>query len=368
MKGPLMQSKSPPKRAFTLIELLVVIAIIAVLIALLLTAVQQAREAARRTQCKNNLKQLGLACHNYHDTFGQFPMNWYNGDNPNQGDPHNPAYKNGSWSWVVMSLPYFDQGPMYNAIATYFPVANGNPPATGMGWVTPLNGARTPRDMAKTVLPGLVCPSNPQDPKRDNQIIEPDNGGWNGPYADSAGGLDYVGNMGHIWGGWHDCGNVPDFPSADGRFVKGSAGTPWISERWNNDNPNINGVFMYRGSRKMSQIVDGTTNTVLLYESHHWRGGNPATDGGNFYAAQDVANWASALGATGSMRNPINNRNPAWQYGNGDIRNFGPQSQHVGGCHVVLCDGSVRFLSENIDNSTRYNLANCRDNNVVGEW
>jgi len=369
-----MKSSPPVRRAltlraFTLIELLVVIAIIAVLIALLLPAVQQAREAARRTQCKNNLKQLGLACHNYHDVANQFPMNWYNGQNTQQGDPNNPNYVNGSWPWTVMALPYMDGAPLYNQIAQYFPIANGQPPNTGMGWNTPLNATTpAPRQLAKKVIAAFICPSNPQEPMRLNQIIEPDNGGWSAPYADIAGGLDYVGNLGHIWGGWHDDGNVPDFPSPDGRFVKGSAGTPWISERWNNDNPNINGVFMYRGSRRISQITDGTSNTVLLYESHHWRGGNPATDGANFYNAQDAANWASAIAATGAMRNPINNRNAAWNYGNGDIRNFHPSSSHVGGCHVLLCDGSVRFVTENIDNLVRYNIACRADGYPTGDF
>ena len=93
------------RRGFTLIELLVVIAIIAVLIALLLPAVQQAREAARRTQCKNNLKQMGLALHNYHDTYNGFP----NG---------NIASAAGGWgmSWYMRILPYVDQAPVFNKL------------------------------------------------------------------------------------------------------------------------------------------------------------------------------------------------------------------------------------------------------------
>ncbi len=364
-----MHTRQRRSRAFTLIELLVVIAIIAILIALLLPAVQQAREAARRTQCRNNLKQLGLAAHNYHDNFNQFPMNWYNGQNNTQGDPANPSYNNGSFSWVVAALPYMDQAPLYNQISTYFSISSGPVPNCGMGFTTSVGGIPAPRQIAKQVLGNLICPSNDQPTSRTGQIIEPDNGGWNAPYADTAGGLDYVGNMGHIWSGWHDCDRVPDFPSADGRFVKGSAGTPWISERWNNDNPNINGVFFFRGSRKIGQIVDGTSNTVMFFESMHWRGGDGANANYNFnYNHQDVANWACALGATAPMRHPINNRNPLWQYGDGDVRNWGPSSRHVGGCHVTLCDGSVRFVSENIDHLVRYNIACAKDNNAVGDF
>lgn len=376
MRSILPRCRRISLRAFTLIELLVVIAIIAVLIALLLPAVQQAREAARRSQCKNNLKQLGLACHNYHDVAGQFPMNWYNGQNEQQGDPNNPPYVNGSWPWTVMAFPYMDQAPLYNAIAVYFNVASGQSPNCGMGWNTPFNGTTPPRQLAKKVIQTFICPSNPQEPLRLGQIIEPDNGGWNAPFDDTAGGLDYVGNLGHMWSGWHDNGNLPDFPSPDGRFVRGNSGTPWASERWNNDNPVINGVFMYRGSRKISQITDGTSNTVMLYETHHWRGGCLNTtgacggnvDGSNFYNQQDASSWASAIAATGTMRTVINNRNPNWQYGNGDIRNFHPSSSHVGGTHVLLCDGSVRFVSETIDNLVRYNIAVRNDSNPVGDF
>src|SRR4051812_30971338 len=101
-------------RAFTLIELLVVIAIIAILIALLLPAVQQAREAARRTQCRNNLKQMGLALHNYHDTYRLFPASYYR-DWPHNSST-NPTAGRPGWGWAVMLLPYMDQGPLFNAL------------------------------------------------------------------------------------------------------------------------------------------------------------------------------------------------------------------------------------------------------------
>ena len=351
------------RRAFTLIELLVVIAIIAVLIALLLPAVQQAREAARRSQCKNNLKQLGLACHNYHDTFNQFPMNWYNGNCQNENDPANPRYNNGSYPWTVMALPYMDQMPLYNQISAYFSIAR-TLPNTGMGNTVALPGQQSPRDLAKTVIPTFICPSNDQTLMRRDQIIEPDNGGWNQPFNSAAGGLDYTGNMGHIWAGWKDCDRVPDFPGA--HFVKGSQGTPWISERWNNDNPNINGVFYFRGSAGIRQVVDGTSTTALIFENMHWRGG----DGAVFsYNHLDFANWASALGAISPLRHPINNRNPAWQYGEGDSRNSsGASSRHTGTAQFVMCDGSVKAISENIDHTTRYRLSVKNDAQPIGEF
>ena len=124
-----------PKRGFTLIELLVVIAIIAVLIALLLPAVQQAREAARRSQCKNNLKQLGLALHNYHGTFNVLPAGRYS--------LAGTTYL--GHSTFTMLLPYFDQAPLYNSMNT------------SVGF----NSAPNFGAPSLTILTGLLCPSNP---------------------------------------------------------------------------------------------------------------------------------------------------------------------------------------------------------------
>jgi prepilin-type N-terminal cleavage/methylation domain-containing protein len=102
------------RRGFTLIELLVVIAIIAVLIALLLPAVQQAREAARRTQCKNNMKQLGLAMHNYHDTFRVFPPGWIAVDPATNAQSAHEGIS--GFGWGTMLLPQIDQSPLYNQL------------------------------------------------------------------------------------------------------------------------------------------------------------------------------------------------------------------------------------------------------------
>ena len=344
---------------FTLIELLVVIAIIAVLIALLLPAVQQARESARRTQCKNNLKQLGLAIHNYHDVHGQFPQNFDSAWGLGVGAPNAI-----SWSWLVMSLPYIDQAPLYNLFDfSTFNAAGRNNDWDGSG-ATPAP-VKSPRQLRQRVITAFICPSNDQPALRSGpQVIGyADGNGWGG--SDAA-GTDYVGNMGHVWSGWKDNGNVPDFPSADGRFVKGSnPGTPWVNGDRINEQRNLNGVFFYQGAARISQITDGTSNTIAVFEDMHWKG---ITAGKFNYGAHVDSAWTVANSAINTVRNPINNRNPAWLNGDWDCRTHGWSSRHTGGAHGLLCDGSVRFVSENIDHLVRYNVGVRNDGNTVGEF
>ncbi|MCA9061971.1 MAG: DUF1559 domain-containing protein, partial [Planctomycetaceae bacterium] len=287
------------RRGFTLIELLVVIAIIAILIALLLPAVQQAREAARRTQCKNNLKQLGLAMHNYHDAHNCFPHNhcrWTNAPNYyGTGPDDNPE-----WSWIVMSLPYLEQANMYNQIEFHPTGTNRN--AAGIGTINPT--------LRVKVIPGLLCPSNDMPAVRTGQRF-----GYRSNGSGNAAGTDYVGNMGHIWGGWKDCGAVPDTLVPNNLGVRGSnPGTPWVNGEQINEQVNVNGVFRYTGVVGIRDIVDGTSNTVAVIENYHWRGGNGATFDRGF---NDDTSWMSPLAAIHSMRMPINNRNPAWLQGAG---------------------------------------------------
>ena len=147
MKKPRIShtSHTSQRSGFTLIELLVVIAIIAILIALLLPAVQQAREAARRSTCKNNLKQLGLAIHNFHDVFGEFP---YCVDDGN----YSPSSR--GWSWIAMVLPQIDQAPLYKQIRLP-PKFGGTPIPRTFNDV--VNGIR----VRQNLIPALGCPSDP---------------------------------------------------------------------------------------------------------------------------------------------------------------------------------------------------------------
>jgi len=345
-----VQKKSSVKQGFTLIELLVVIAIIAILIALLLPAVQQAREAARRTQCKNNLKQLGLAMHNYHDVYNVFPHN--------SGRMTNvPSYDQvcAEFSWVFNSLPYLEQANIYNTAQTSFPfgTADRNHNAIGPNLA-----------LRQTVLTAVLCPSNSMPSLRSNP--NPTVGGyrWNGNQP--GGGIDYVGNLGHVWQGWKDCGAVPDFTANGPQFTRGSnPGTPWVDGERANEQVNLNGVFRMSGSWGIRDITDGTSNTVAVFENMHFQGGNGALF--NFNPSSYCV-WISPLAAVHSFRNPINNRNPAWMQGANDLRCESPSSRHTGGIQVTLADGSVRFISENIDNGVRYNIGVRNDNNPVGEF
>ncbi|MBL8810433.1 MAG: DUF1559 domain-containing protein [Planctomycetaceae bacterium] len=340
-------AKQRQLRGFTLIELLVVIAIIAILVALLLPAVQQAREAARRTQCKNNLKQLGLAMHNYHDVFNLFPHN-----HGKLNQVPNVNFQFAEMSWLYMALPYLEQSNLYNAYVTT---------ASTLGTPDRNHNAIGPNAaLRRTVIPGFLCPSNSMASIRTNQV----NGGyrWNG--VSEAAGTDYVGNLGHVWSGWKDCGAVPEFPGT--LFVRGpSPGTPWIDGEQAGEQANFNGVFKQSGSWGIRDIVDGTSNTVAAFENMHYQGGN----GANFnYTVSQYSAWVSPLAAVHNMRNPINNRNPAWLQGANDLRCEAPSSQHTGGIQVVLADGSVKFISENIDHNVRYRIAVRNDNQPVGEF
>jgi len=344
------------RRAFTLIELLVVIAIIAILIALLLPAVQQAREAARRTQCRNNLKQIGLAIHNYHDNFQQFPQN-FDATRDAAGGRTGMAV-----SWVTASLPYFDQAPLFNQVNFSNPFdwtgsAYGSTNRSGMD-------NREAQIVRVTVLPALMCPSNPQPPRRDGAALY-DGGGWNGNSRNMNGArTDYQGNMGYVFTGWKDCG--PDWPSAAGA----AGGAPWVNpEQLHNQNGDnlqrVVGVFWWMGSAGIAHIVDGTSNTVAVFENHSWN------ESKRFAAEPNKTGlWFSPIGAIDSLHKPINFDSAVVAGGNGgdDTRCASWSSVHVGGAHALMADGAVKFVSQNIDQNVQRGIATRAGGEVVSDF
>lgn len=343
------------RRGFTLVELLVVIAIIGILVALLLPAVQAAREAARRMQCSNNLKQLGLACHNYVDTYKTLP---WNNDLGNATAPGNPQSRWNQLSWIVSALPFLEQGPLQDKI--YDP-ANG--------YNSRMNLDNLPNAIREQVVGALICPSNDQPPVRARFRQR---SGYRHGGAITAAATDYSGNLGHIWGGWKDCGAVPEFnnagqagtpdinpagpPEFTRMFDRGQEpGTPWVNGENLSEQQRINGVFRYHGSVKLAEITDGTAYTMMVFEDMHWRGGNQASRPHDRRSTDDAA-WISGFGAINSMRNPINNKKRSWLQGQGDRRCHGWSSNHPGGAQTVMCDGAVRFTVETVNHVVRYKI------------
>ena len=345
MRIPTLKRGSRP--AFTLIELLVVIAIIAILVALLLPAVQSAREAARRSQCKNNLKQLGLALHNYHDSFNVLPANRMsrNGDprgggfqvtggTPHPGTGNAPRYA--TLGWTAMILPYIDQENLYNTIDM-----NGNPGVPAWESIIGNNAPASNVAARRTIIPGLLCPSNPQTPLVRNQSGFADS--WNNGL--DGGRTDYVGSMGFSHSGHRDCPH------------QGFPGQQWGHALYL-DNPPVghsNGVFGWQGSVTLAQIIDGTSNTIGIFENMHWnQKENPSQVKGD-------ALWMSGY-AIHSLKMPINH-DP-----NTDFRCDQWSSLHPGGAHGLLMDGTVRFVSETIDWQVRRAIGTRAGNDEVGEY
>jgi len=311
------------RQGFTLIELLVVIAIIAVLIALLLPAVQQAREAARRTQCKNNLKQMGLAFHNYHDAFNQFaPGNIRVGlDIQNSTTVANFAPS--VWSWASMILPYMDQGNLYNGL---------QPGGNSLSYYLTNNKA-----LATTQLAAFRCPSD-TGPELNPYVISmspnpPAGYGYSSLVPDLSGTMQQIG-LSNYFG------------------VSGTSDslTPPLQRNFYFSNCIATGIMSENSTTGIRDIVDGTSNTLMVGEgSYNYKGS--IWGAGTFLGYSETADTVPAQGAKGGSTN-------IWRIGydgiNATINGVhsgrrGFSSNHTGGCHFLLADGTVRFISENID-------------------
>ncbi len=311
------------RKAFTLIELLVVIAIIAILVALLLPAVQQAREAARRSQCQSNMKQVGIAMHNYLDVHSTFPLNYDGTRNGADRDSH-------AVSWLTLCLPYMDQTALYETLKFDCRIS-------GTAGVDKCLDTPEDRIARRQIIPGLLCPSNPQ-PAIFSGAPWYDGGGWNGNSRNIDGArTDYVGNMGWVWTGWKDCGDTQ------------RNGAPWVNPDLNFDSPGDNllrvgGVFWWRGACKLNQIVDGTSNTLAVVENANWHFSKELPGEPNKQGL-----WFSPMGSITSITGPVNADPAEGPGGNGgdDGRCTNWSSNHVGGAHALMADGGVKFLSQN---------------------
>ena len=357
-----MNSKLRIRRGFTLIELLVVIAIIAVLVSLLLPAVQQAREAARRTQCKNNLKQLGLAMHNYHDTFNVFPPGHVS-DFPATAPWVSPgnltSSEVGCWTWGTMLLPSLEQGNLYNIFAP--------------GSQKPQNAAATPAGLAalQTPLSVFRCPSDvgPIVNNFDNTLP------------------GHEMNAGNYSRFITDGTNKVAIATSNYMAVGGASDstTPAINPyQWG---PPL-GVSFQNSRVGIRDITDGTSNQLHIGE-RAWKYGSLIAGAGTIYAisASPLANIDQ--GSSWNIKSANTNVHSLTYDGLNATINRGDQarafnSNHTGGVQFLLCDGSVRFLSENIDQrigsvgtpgypadivtNTLGRLACRNDGNVVGEY
>ncbi len=323
-------ARSSRRLGFTLIELLVVIAIIAVLVALLLPAVQQAREAARRSQCKNNLKQLGLAIHNYHDSNNCIPMG--------SGRDGGPGGRR--QSGLVGMLPYLDQAPLYNLTQSGGTVAsvNGTTNYVGNSWVPWDNNHRA----VVTRIPLLLCPSD--DPVTGDPI---------------KGGCNY-------------------------RFSRGD--TTWDHcSQWNGNGNRNRGMFVggtgNSGLRTFASVTDGLSNTVAMSERIKAKGGansvwtgaiakqpaqsvyvsNPSAclaqvNSLGIYTvskgAWDGERWADGQSTYTGVTTVVGPNKPSCTDPRNTDQNDGvmdPTSLHTGGAQVLMGDGAVRFISNNIN-------------------
>jgi len=331
-----MNWKFSKRGGFTLIELLVVIAIIAILIALLLPAVQQAREAARRSSCKNNMKQIGLALHNYHETHKTFPPGWV----ASRDSVPDRVSQTNNLAWSVFLLPFLDQTTIYNKLDPNVGWAKYDGSAWGYENAT----------LYKTAIPVFMCPSDPLE-------------GLNTYLTGSFGKMNYAGIYSPRW-----------WDTVNSTMVSGR------------------GVFAINSITRFKTIKDGTSNTLLIgeracsaqtlgtYYGGIWIG---TFSGGT--APNYDASWAYNLGVIGNAVDST--AGPTGRYNINGTRTqlFGGEldapetyqgraydwafnSEHTGGAHFTFADGSVKFLSENMDGAVAGKMGTIDKKEVISDY
>ncbi len=380
---------SERRRGFTLIELLVVIAIIAVLISLLLPAVQSAREAARRAQCVNNLKQIGLALHNYHSAVGTFPP----------GHGQSTAYNAYSgyagwteWSAQAMMLQYMEQSPMYNAINFNFCGGYGNGSAiNSTAWCAKLSMYACPSDNNVNMGNVQAGTGQPGTNSYRASVGTTTAGGWTNAAAPIQGA------------GYGSC--EPDPFNKNGNNPPGNPGC----------SPYSSGLFCYWVAYGINTVTDGTSNTVAYSESlvgdqasivpgHRNNAVTGVTQSANA-AWIDVSsmpqltlatalqgcstNYAAGTNVTNANGNrwgwgavtmsmfhtivPPNSKQYAWNSCRTSCGGCGPddatfsnaQSNHPGGVNTLFADGSVKFIKDSNNQQTWFALGTRANGEVI---
>ena len=273
-------------RGFTLVELLVVIAIIGILVALLLPAIQAAREAARRTQCNNNLKQIGVALHNYHDTYKVLPSGGMSGGN--------------RLGWQVLVLPFIELQALQDQVNFNANTGNGYDPAAS--------------NIQTEFVAAFICPSAPRTKNFENG-------------STTIFTTHYYGIMG----------------------PKGTNPSTGLAYNWDNSVAGhggfaTQGVLIRRDSVGLRDIVDGTTNTFLAGEIS-WSKTSAGVDNPSYRKWIRGCDGSAA----GSCKNILDGIKMTPYNGSNNFNDVSFGSEHSGGCLFVMCDAAVKFVSENVD-------------------
>jgi prepilin-type N-terminal cleavage/methylation domain-containing protein/prepilin-type processing-associated H-X9-DG protein len=318
------------RSGFTLIELLVVIAIIAILIGLLVPAVQKVREAAARLQCQNNLKQIGLAMHDYHDSYKKLPSQTANNRN-------SCCYG----TWQMAMLPYVEQNNLWKMYQNWAGTVAGGP--------TYQQGANLLVTSQRLAV--FTCPSDIPNAAKSAK--------YNGVTYNIT-QHNYLVNVGNIDYAQGRDGALPDQPAG---LTFGGA------------------PFSRKAQFRLQDITDGTSNTLMVAEVNQgqdqdFRGLTWWAEGSGFTVYRTpnspgfdyIANGHGAPGCVPTSQNPLNADCQAFPSPNPNWNAFAARSRHTGGVNVALCDGSVRFVSNSIAWDTWQALGTSRGGEVVGDY